>query len=92
MLGLKKLKSKKEAMRKKLFITLSPLALLAGVALAQDAKAVLKSATKPMGDVKSIQYSGTGHLYGLAPDECCPRWNAGITGFNNRAYEQRRLV
>ena len=55
----------KEAMLKKLFITLSPLALLAGVALAQDAKAVLESATKAMGDVKSIQYSGTGHLAGF---------------------------
>jgi glyoxylase-like metal-dependent hydrolase (beta-lactamase superfamily II) len=47
------------------FSTLSLLALLAGVAWAQDAAAVLKSATKAMGEVKSIQYSGTGHLAGV---------------------------
>jgi glyoxylase-like metal-dependent hydrolase (beta-lactamase superfamily II) len=41
---------------------LSTLALVAGIALAQDAKTVLQSATKAMGDVKSIQFSGTGHL------------------------------
>ena len=29
---------------------------------AQNAKSILQSATKTMGDVKSIQYSGTGHL------------------------------
>ena len=54
-----------EAMLKRLFITLSPLTLLAGAALAQDAKAVLDRATKAMGDVTSIQYSGTGHLGGV---------------------------
>ena len=32
---------------------------------AQDAKTVLQSAAKAMGDVNSIQYSGTGHLYAL---------------------------
>jgi glyoxylase-like metal-dependent hydrolase (beta-lactamase superfamily II) len=32
---------------------------------AQDAKTVLQAASKAMGDVKSIQYSGTGHLYAL---------------------------
>jgi glyoxylase-like metal-dependent hydrolase (beta-lactamase superfamily II) len=37
------------------------LALLAGAASAQDAKTVLVNATKVMGDVKSIQFSGTGH-------------------------------
>jgi hypothetical protein len=49
-------------MVKKLFVVLPTLALLAGVALAQDAKSVLQNATKAMGDVKSIQFSGTGHL------------------------------
>src|SRR5712692_6757469 len=49
-------------MVKKLFAALPTLALLAGVALAQDAKTVLQNATKAMGDVKSIQFSGTGHL------------------------------
>jgi glyoxylase-like metal-dependent hydrolase (beta-lactamase superfamily II) len=46
----------------KLFVALPTLALLAGVGLAQDAKTVLQNATKAMGDVKSIQFSGTGHL------------------------------
>jgi hypothetical protein len=32
---------------------------------AQDTKTVLQAASKAMGDVKSIQYSGTGHLYAL---------------------------
>src|ERR1700751_3095613 len=32
---------------------------------AQDAKTGLQAASKAMGDVKSIQYSGTGHLYAL---------------------------
>ncbi|PYU31185.1 MAG: hypothetical protein DMG31_12675 [Acidobacteria bacterium] len=32
---------------------------------AQDAKTVLQAASKAMGDVRSIQYSGTGHLYAL---------------------------
>ena len=32
---------------------------------AQDAKTVLQAASKTMGDVKSIQYSATGHLYAL---------------------------
>jgi glyoxylase-like metal-dependent hydrolase (beta-lactamase superfamily II) len=49
-------------MVKKLFVALSTLALLAGVALAQDAKTVLQNATQAMGNVKSIQFSGTGHL------------------------------
>jgi len=49
-------------MVKKLFVALPTLALLAGVARAQDAKTVLQNATKTMGDVKSIQFSGTGHL------------------------------
>ena len=33
-----------------------------GIALAQDAKTVLQNVTKTIGDVKSIQFSGTGHL------------------------------
>jgi glyoxylase-like metal-dependent hydrolase (beta-lactamase superfamily II) len=32
---------------------------------AQDAKTILQAASKAMGDVRSIQYSGTGHLYAL---------------------------
>jgi glyoxylase-like metal-dependent hydrolase (beta-lactamase superfamily II) len=49
-------------MLKKLAVALSTLALVAGIAPAQDAKTVLQSATKAMGDVRSIQFSGTGHL------------------------------
>jgi glyoxylase-like metal-dependent hydrolase (beta-lactamase superfamily II) len=46
----------------KLSVALPTLALLGGIALAQDAKTVLQNATKVIGDVKSIQFSGTGHL------------------------------
>src|SRR5215467_5223147 len=49
-------------MLKKFFVALSTLALVAGIALAQDAKTVLQNTTKVIGDVKSIQFSGTGHL------------------------------
>ena len=49
-------------MTKKLLIALTAVALAAGIATAQDAKTVLQNATKAMGDVKSIQFSGTGHL------------------------------
>jgi hypothetical protein len=33
-----------------------------GIALTQDAKTVLQNATTTIGEVKSIQFSGTGHL------------------------------
>jgi len=49
-------------MAKKILIALALLAFSGGMASAQDAKSVLQSATKTMGDVKSIQFSGTGHL------------------------------
>jgi glyoxylase-like metal-dependent hydrolase (beta-lactamase superfamily II) len=49
-------------MLKKLSVALPTLALLGGIALALDAKTVLQNATKVIGDVKSIQFSGTGHL------------------------------
>ncbi|MGD1071112.1 MAG: MBL fold metallo-hydrolase [Bryobacteraceae bacterium] len=38
------------------------LSLAAGAAFAQDANSVIQRAQKAMGDVKSIRYSGTGHL------------------------------
>ena len=44
---------------------LSALVGLCGSARAQDAKSVLQSAVKAMGDINSIQYSGTGHLGAL---------------------------
>jgi glyoxylase-like metal-dependent hydrolase (beta-lactamase superfamily II) len=49
-------------MTKKMLFALAVLGLSGGVASAQDAKSVLQSAAKTMGDVNSIQYSGTGHL------------------------------
>ena len=48
-------------MAKRLSVALTVFALWAGLASAQDAKTILQSATKAMGDVKSIQFSGTGH-------------------------------
>jgi hypothetical protein len=36
--------------------------LAAGTVIAQDANTVIQRAEKAMGDVKSIRYSGTGHL------------------------------
>jgi glyoxylase-like metal-dependent hydrolase (beta-lactamase superfamily II) len=49
-------------MARKILIALGVMALFGGIASAQDAKSVLQSATKAMGDVNSIQFSGTGHL------------------------------
>jgi len=47
---------------------------------AQDAKTVLQAASKAMGDVRSIQYSGTGHLYALgqaySPTSAWPQNNS----------------
>ena len=50
------------------------LALLAGVASAQDAKTAIQNAQKAMGDVKSIRYSGTGKAGGLGQN-----WNPTTT-------------
>jgi hypothetical protein len=52
-------------MVKKLFVVLPTPALLAGVALAQDAKTVLQNATKAMGDVSRFSFPAPG---------TCPRW------------------
>src|SRR6516165_9718945 len=52
-------------MGKKLFILMSMLAVLVGIVAAQGgsgSKGVLENATQAMGNVKSIQFSGTGHL------------------------------
>ena len=49
-------------MAKRLWIALAALVLCAGAASAQDAKSVLQAAQKAMGDVTSIQYSGSGHI------------------------------
>src|SRR6202140_4849821 len=50
------------AMAKRLWIACALFFLCAGAASAQDAKTVLQAAQKAMGDVTSIQYSGTGHI------------------------------
>src|SRR3984893_9136313 len=50
------------AMAKRLWIAFAALLLCAGASSAQDAKTALQAAQKAMGDVTSIQYSGTGHL------------------------------
>src|SRR6202521_559810 len=48
------------------FTGLLTLVLVVSLSLAaQDAKPVLQAASKAIGDVRSIQYSGTGHLYVL---------------------------
>jgi glyoxylase-like metal-dependent hydrolase (beta-lactamase superfamily II) len=66
-------------MGKKLWVALVVFALWAGAASAQDAKTVLQAATKAMGDVKSIQFSGTGHNNALgqayAPNTAWPETN-----------------
>lgn len=50
---------------------LALLSLTARAALAQNADAVIQRAQKAMGDVKSIRYSGTGHLGAVGMN-----WNA----------------
>jgi len=49
-------------MLKRIWMACALFFLCAGAASAQDAKTVLQAAQKAMGDVTSIQYSGTGHL------------------------------
>ncbi len=49
-------------MAKRLWIACALFFFCAGAASAQDAKTVLQAAQKAMGDVTSIQYSGTGHM------------------------------
>src|SRR5258708_22802506 len=50
------------------------LALGAGIASAQDAKTVIQNAQKAMGDVNSIQYSGSGKAGGLGQN-----WSPAVT-------------
>jgi len=54
-------------MKHKLFVAAIALSLTAGLALAQDAKAVLQKAATAMGtaNLTSIQFSGTGHFSAL---------------------------
>ena len=66
-------------MTKRLWIACALFFLCAGAASAQDAKAVLQAAQKAMGDVNSIQYSGTGHIFSFGqawkPDDPWPSTN-----------------
>ena len=50
-------------MAKRLWMACALFFLCAGAASGQGAKTVLQAAQKAMGDVTSIQYSGTGHIY-----------------------------
>jgi glyoxylase-like metal-dependent hydrolase (beta-lactamase superfamily II) len=66
--------------------------LVRGSLVAQDAKTVLQAASKAMGDVKSIQFSGTGHLYALgqafSPTSAWPQNN--ITSYTRTIdYDSR---
>ena len=76
-------------MAKRLWISFALFFLCAGAASAQDAKTVLQDAQKAMGNVTSIQYSGTGHLnfFGQA-------WTPDSADDANRAADTlaRRLV
>jgi glyoxylase-like metal-dependent hydrolase (beta-lactamase superfamily II) len=66
-------------MAKRLWITCALFFLCAGAASAQDAKTVLQAAQKAMGDVTSIQYSGSGHINSFgqawAPNAVWPTTN-----------------
>ena len=66
-------------MAKRLWIAFALFFLCAGAASAQDAKTVLQAAQKAMGDVTSIQYSGTGHIFSFGqawkPDDPWPSTN-----------------
>jgi glyoxylase-like metal-dependent hydrolase (beta-lactamase superfamily II) len=66
-------------MAKRTWIACALFFLCAGAASAQEAKTVLQSAQKAMGDVKSIQYSGTGHIFSFGqawtPDAAWPSTN-----------------
>lgn len=64
-------------MKRRFLIALTLICILCAVATAQDAKSVLDAAMKNMGDIKSVQYSGTGAQFNLgqsvSPDTPWPR-------------------
>jgi len=66
-------------MAKRLWIACALFFMCAGASSAQDAKTVLQDAQKAMGDVTSIQYSGTGHIFSFGqawkPDDPWPSTN-----------------
>jgi glyoxylase-like metal-dependent hydrolase (beta-lactamase superfamily II) len=63
----------------KFLVALAVSTLSTGLASGQVAKSVLQAATKAMGDVKSVQYSGTGHSNQLGqsytPNSAWPETN-----------------
>jgi hypothetical protein len=63
------------------------LSLTAGAALAQDASAVIQRAQKAMGDVKSIRYSGTGHLGAVGMN-----WNATSPWHTTELHSYTRTI
>ena len=83
-------------MAKKLSVALTVFALWTVLASAQDAKTVLQSAAKAMGDVKSIQFSGTGHNGSLGqcytPNSAWPMTNVTsytrIVDYANRSSKE----
>jgi hypothetical protein len=66
-------------MWKKLILVLVAVVLMPGLGYGQDTKAVLDGVAKSMGDVKSLQYSGSGAYFflgqGVSPGTPWPRFN-----------------
>jgi hypothetical protein len=63
------------------------LVLVVRVSLAQDAKTVIQNAEKAMGEVKSIQYSGTGKAGGLGQN-----WNPTATWHTTVVTSYNRTI
>jgi len=63
------------------------LSLTAGAAFSQDANAVIQRAQKAMGDVKSIRYSGTGHLGAVGMN-----WNATAPWHTTELHSYTRTI
>jgi glyoxylase-like metal-dependent hydrolase (beta-lactamase superfamily II) len=66
-------------MWKKLILVLAAVVLMPGLGYGQDSKAVLDGVSKSMGDVKSLQYAGSGANFAfgqnVAPGTPWPRFN-----------------
>jgi len=62
--------------------------LMVGTARAQDAKTVIRNAEKAMGDIKSVRYSGSGHLgvVGMNWNPTSP-WHATLLTSYTRAID-----
>jgi glyoxylase-like metal-dependent hydrolase (beta-lactamase superfamily II) len=83
-------------MAKRLWIACALFFLYAGASSAQGAKTVLQAAQKAMGDVTSIQYSGSGHIFSFgqawAPNGPWPSTNltsyAKTIDYNSKSAEE----